>query len=46
LLQPHKVRSKVLGQEFLFTIDHAEYNIDMPKDRFDVPADVRALMVK
>jgi len=46
LLQPHKVRSKVLGQEFLFTIDHAEYNVDIPKDRFDVPADVKALMAK
>jgi hypothetical protein len=46
LLQARKVRSKVLGQEFLFTIDHAEYNIDMPKDRFDLPADVKALLAK
>lgn len=46
LLQPHKVQQKAMEQEFLITIDHVEYNVDMPSDRFDLPADVRALTSK
>ena len=46
LLQPHKVQQKAMEQEFLITIDHVEYNVDMPADRFDLPADVKALTSK
>jgi hypothetical protein len=46
LLQPHKVQQKAMEQEFLITIDHVEYNVDMPSDRFDLPADVKALTSK
>jgi hypothetical protein len=46
LLQPHKVQHKAMGQEFLITLDHVEYNVDLPGDRFDLPADVRALTSK
>lgn len=46
LRQPHTVHQKAMGQEFLITMDHMEYNIDMPKDRFDLPADVKALVTK
>jgi hypothetical protein len=46
LLQPHKVQQKAMEQEFLITIDHVEYNVDMPGDRFDLPADVKALTSK
>ena len=46
LRQPHTVHQKAMGQEFLITMDHMEYNIDMPKDRFDLPADVKALVAK
>jgi len=46
LLSPRKVHLKSLGQEFLITIDKLEYNIDMPKDRFDLPADIKALTAK
>jgi hypothetical protein len=46
VLQPHKVHQKAMGQEFLITMDHMEYNVDIPKDRFDLPADVKALRAK
>lgn len=46
LLQPHKVQQKALGQEFLITLEHLEYNIEMPADRFNLPADVKALTSK
>ncbi len=46
LLQPHKVQQKALGQEFLVTLDHVEYNVDIPNDRFDLPADVKAVTPK
>jgi hypothetical protein len=45
-LQPHKVQQKAMGQEFLITVDHVEYNVDLPSDRFDLPADVKALTSK
>jgi hypothetical protein len=46
LRQPHRVQQKALGQEFLINIDHVDYNVDIPSDRFDVPADVKALIPK
>jgi len=46
LLSPRKVHQKALGQEFLVTIDSIEYNIDIPKDRFDLPAEIKALLPK
>jgi len=46
LLSPRKLHQKALGQEFLITIDSVKYNIDLPKDRFDLPAEVKALTVK
>jgi hypothetical protein len=46
LIVPRKVHQKALGQEFLITIDQVEYNIDMPKDRFDLPAEIKALAAK
>jgi outer membrane lipoprotein-sorting protein len=46
LLSPHKIQQKAMGQEFLITINKVEYNVDIPKDRFDLPADVKALTSK
>lgn len=46
VLQPHKIQQKVMGQEFLITLDHVDYNVDMPSGRFDLPADVKALTSK
>ncbi len=46
LLAPRKVRQKAMGQEFLISIDQVEYNLDLPKDRFDLPAEIKALATK
>jgi len=46
LLSPHLMHQKAMGQEFIITIDHVEYNVDLPKDRFAVPADIQALVSK
>jgi hypothetical protein len=46
ILQPHKLVSKVAGQELTITIDKVEYNAAIPKDKFDPPAEVKALMNK
>lgn len=46
LLSPHKTRHKALGQEFEITIGQIDYNIDMPKDRFDLPSEIKELAKK
>jgi hypothetical protein len=46
LLSPRKIRQKVLGQEFDITIAQIEYNSDIPKDRFDLPNEIKALAKK
>jgi hypothetical protein len=46
LIAPRKVHQQALGQEFLITINQVEYNVDMPKDRFDLPAEIKALAAK
>ena len=43
---PHTVRQKALGQEILITFDHADYNVEVPANQFDLPADVKALLAK
>lgn len=44
LLTPHRLRQKVLGQEFVTTLQSVKYNADIPASRFDLPADVKALV--
>jgi hypothetical protein len=46
LTVPHKVTQKVAGQEFTITIDSVKYNVEIPKDKFDLPEDVKALLAK
>ena len=46
LLSPRKTHNKVLGQEFETTVGQVDYNIDMPKDRFDLPNEIKALVTK
>ena len=46
LLSAHKTRHKALGQEFEITIGQIDYNIVMPKDRFDLPNEIKALVKK
>ncbi|HZS52006.1 MAG TPA: hypothetical protein VFA54_14160 [Bryobacterales bacterium] len=46
ILVPHRVLQKGLGQEFLITIEKIEQNPEIPASRFDLPADVKALLEK
>lgn len=46
ILIPHRLRQKVLGQEFTTTIQTVEFNVKLPGDRFDLPDDVKALLPK
>lgn len=44
IMVPHTIRQKVLGREMVFTILEVKANDELPKDRFDIPADVKALL--
>lgn len=46
LLSPRKSHHSALGQEFEITISQIEYNVDIPKDRFNLPAEIKALATK
>jgi len=46
ILMPHKIVSKLAGQELIMSIDKVEQNVEIPKDKFDPPAEVKALMKK
>lgn len=42
----HKLTNKFAGQELVFEVQSIEFNVDMPKDRFDAPDEIKALMNK
>jgi hypothetical protein len=46
LLMPHKMLTKVAGQELVMTIDKVEQNVEIPKDKLEPPAEVKALIKK
>ncbi len=46
ILAPHKLTNKFAGQEIQITVESFEFNVDMPKDRFDLPDDIKALLKK
>ena len=46
LLSPRKSHHWALGQEFEITINQIEYNVDIPKGRFDLPNEIKALATK
>ena len=46
VLIPHKVTIRVLSQERIGTVESVEQNVQLPADRFDLPADIRALAKK
>ncbi len=46
ILMPHKTVSKLAGQELVMTIDKVEQNVEIPKEKFEPPAEVKALMKK
>ncbi len=42
----HKSRIEVMGQKRVITIESIEHNVDMPKDRFKLPEEIKALVAK
>ncbi|MCG3126272.1 MAG: hypothetical protein CHACPFDD_01103 [Phycisphaerae bacterium] len=43
---PHTMRVIAMGGERRITTESVEYNVDMPKDRFDLPDDIKKLLEK
>jgi len=46
LLVPHKMTQKTMGQEFSLALESMKYNVEIPKDRFDLPPEIQALVDK
>jgi outer membrane lipoprotein-sorting protein len=46
VLVPHKVVTHVATMELVMTVDSVQTNTEIPKDKFDPPAEVKALMNK
>jgi hypothetical protein len=44
--QPHTITVAVAGQERVMTVQSIEQNVDLPKDRFALPDEIKALMKK
>jgi hypothetical protein len=43
---PFKVRQYVMGQERVITFDKIQHNVDLPADRFALPAAIKAIVDK
>jgi zinc protease len=46
ILLPHKVVAHAAGQELVMTIDKVEHNAEIPKGKFDLPDEIKALLKK
>jgi outer membrane lipoprotein-sorting protein len=46
ILVPHKVTSRVAGRELIMTIDKVQHNPEIPKGKFELPDDIKALLKK
>lgn len=46
ILTAHKVTQKVAGQEVTMTLEGIQYNADIPKDKFGLPDEIKALVAK
>jgi Protein of unknown function (DUF620) len=46
LLSPHRLLNRAAQQEFIIQINSVEVNPDLPPDRFDLPAEIKALLNK
>lgn len=46
LLSPHRLVNRAAQQEFVVQIESVEINPELPKDRFDLPPEVKALLNK
>ncbi len=46
LLLPHKAKLTAAGQEIVMTIEKVQQNAEIPKDKFEMPAEIKALLKK
>ena len=46
ILVPHKMINRFAGQEFLILVSSIEFNVEIPKERFDLPPEIQALLKK
>jgi len=46
IVVPHKTTNKFAGQEFTITVQSMEFNVEIPKDRFEPPAEIQTLLKK
>ena len=46
ILSPHKLTQKAMGQEFTVSIEKVQFNTEIPASKFDVPAEIQALIDK
>lgn len=46
LLVPFKAVQKAAGQEINITFDTVKFNVDIPKEKFDTPEEIQALLKK
>lgn len=46
ILIPHKIKESGAGQEISITVDSVTFNAEIPKDRFDLPDEIKALVNK
>jgi outer membrane lipoprotein-sorting protein len=46
LLVPHKVTQKAAGQEIAIVIDSVKFNAEIPKDKFEPPDEIKAMLKK
>lgn len=46
VLSAHRMVNRAAQQEFVIQIESVEVNPDLPKDRFDLPAEIKALLNK
>jgi len=46
LLVAHKIQQTAAGQDIALTFDSYKFNVDLGKDKFDLPEDIKALVKK
>jgi len=46
LLMPHRMTQKAAGQEIAIQFDSVRFNVDIPKEKFDLPEEIQALAAK
>jgi zinc protease len=46
ILLPHKLKQSFAGQEFTISIDAVKFNVEIAKDRFEPPGEIKALVNK